>query len=382
MISKNSCREIREINHKKILRSILKNGEMLRRDLATEHGISVMTVKNVVDELIASDVLQESKTDASIGRKPRVLHIARHYGVIACISLISHDYFSYCIFSIDARVREKRNIIFDKQRSYEENLSLLCEQMRSDLALQPERCIGIGVSVPSTYYEELDRVNHDLIPEFKDFSIAEYFMGQFKLKNVRVMHDVFASAQAEMEALGKKSLFYFYAGFGVGGAFLHEDGWYVGANHMAGEVGRCLVQTDNGPETLENLASIPRLMQDINLIAPGISQYEAFARYDAGDLDIVACINRATDYIAQVLSNIAWTIDPHCIVVNSASNRYTQLIIDACMPYIRANNSSLSMPICIQPALLENSELLGCFNGVLEGFMDEVLSALPKYNRE
>ena len=70
---------------------------MRRDELASENGISIMTVKKIIAEFLACGVVEEEEVSSSVGRRPKVLKIAEKYGVIACVSLTSQEFFSYQI---------------------------------------------------------------------------------------------------------------------------------------------------------------------------------------------------------------------------------------------------------------------------------------------
>ncbi len=75
--------------------------------------------------------------------------------------------------------------------------------------------------VPSAYDEKVDLVNYDLIADFKELHIRSLFEEEFGLKNVLILHDVFAAARSEYDSLNPEmeSQFYFYCGYGSRGIF-------------------------------------------------------------------------------------------------------------------------------------------------------------------
>ena len=85
-----TVKNIRNINMENILQSVLRKGRVMRSDLARENNISLMTVKHIVDALIAEGILLEKESNGTdVGRKPKVLEIAGSYGNILCINLTS-----------------------------------------------------------------------------------------------------------------------------------------------------------------------------------------------------------------------------------------------------------------------------------------------------
>ena len=67
---------IRENNKRNLLSQLVGAAELTRNDLAQESKISLMTVKHIVDELIENGIVEERTSEASVGRKPKVLSIS------------------------------------------------------------------------------------------------------------------------------------------------------------------------------------------------------------------------------------------------------------------------------------------------------------------
>ena len=60
-----------------------------------------MTVKHVVDDLIAAGFLVEkNSSNADVGRNPKVLEMTEEYGNIVCVNLTSEDEISFLIYDI------------------------------------------------------------------------------------------------------------------------------------------------------------------------------------------------------------------------------------------------------------------------------------------
>ena len=77
-----TVKNIRNINIENMMQSVLRNKDINRSMLAKENSISLMTVKHIVDDLLESKILIEKDSDGvGVGRKPKVLEIAPHYGI-------------------------------------------------------------------------------------------------------------------------------------------------------------------------------------------------------------------------------------------------------------------------------------------------------------
>ena len=71
-----SQKKIRAQNAEKILKELLRSGELARIDLANKCNVSPATVTQVVTPLIERNIIQESEQVASTGgRKPVLLQL-------------------------------------------------------------------------------------------------------------------------------------------------------------------------------------------------------------------------------------------------------------------------------------------------------------------
>ena len=376
-----TIRTIRVANQSNIIKSIIKCKGILRSELADANSISLMTVKNIVEELRKNGIVVENVSNTSIGRKPKALSISPKYGSIACINLTSKDFFSYIIYDIYGEIVEKRQQRIEGQYTYLGNLQRLIEQLKLDLAKTGKITVGFGLSVPSAYYEELDLVNHDLIADFKDLHLRELFFSEFGEANIMVTHDVFTAAQAEYGFVSPKagSLFYFYIGDGVGGAFIHNGEPLLGENLVAGEVGQFIVRTDEGEMALEKATSIPQLLAEVRQEYPCISFYNVLKLYDEGDTFVVSIVDRKLKLLTTCLYNIAWVLNPCRIVVDSSYKKFADLIAKAANRYAeRLKDLPIHTSMSVFSSELNNhSAMQGCFDLLLNGWIESVASNNP-----
>lgn len=84
-----SQKKIRAQNAEKILKELLRSGELARIDLANKCNVSPATVTQVVTPLIERNIIQESEQVASTGgRKPVLLQLVSDYGCIIVIEVL------------------------------------------------------------------------------------------------------------------------------------------------------------------------------------------------------------------------------------------------------------------------------------------------------
>jgi len=362
--------EIRRVNASNLLTSMIAARERTRGELAAQNDVSVMTVKKIVDELLALGLLQEKTLqDAAVGRKPKLLSIPPKWGAFVCLSLTSKLFFSYVLYNLYGEIIEERQWRLDEARSYRENLDAFIRQICADVGKSNLELIGVGASVPSAYYSAEDRVNGDLIPALKDIKLKALLTEAFHIENVLVAHDVFVAAQSEYDARAENSMFYFYVGDGVGGALIDRGNWHTGENRLAGEVGQWIIHTSAGERTFESCVSVPALLA----AQPGVRFLELLQMADEGVTEAVAALDRAAETIAQVLYNVAWVLNPQSIVVGSSYQRYAERIVAACTAYNkRLTNLPIRMKITVeQSGLNKYGDTRGCFHLLRKHWVDK-----------
>ena len=74
--------DIRYNNTVHLFTDIVSASEITRNDLAAKNGISLMTVKKIVDDLLKMGLVEEHQQESSIGRKPMALRVSSRYGNI------------------------------------------------------------------------------------------------------------------------------------------------------------------------------------------------------------------------------------------------------------------------------------------------------------
>lgn len=367
---------IRKRNKINMLLSLIEVRESTRSELAERNGISVMTVKKIVGELMEAGIVQEKEVlDTSLGRKPRAVEIHSRFGATVCVSLTSKLFFRYVLYDLYGELLEECRYKIEPQHSYRDNLYGLIAKMKSGVEKSGLELLGIGISVPGAYYSDEDVVNYDLIPPLCNLHLHSIFTEAFGLDNILITHDVFIAAQAEYDLMKKAgSLFYFYVGDGVGGAFIDRGKWHTGATLVAGEVGQCILRTEQGEQTLEACTSIPVLEARLRPLFPKASFAQLLQMYDEKVPEVVAVIDEAAGWIARSLYNVAWVLNPHCIVIGSSFRRYAEIIAEACRVYNeRLETLPIRMEVAVVPSQLpQYGELLGCFRLLKRNWVEDI----------
>ena len=380
-----TVKNIRNVNMDNILQSVIRNRSTTRSVLAKENGISLMTVKHVVDDLIAAGILTERESESvEVGRKPKVLELAECYGNIVCINLTSKDEASFLIYEICEELLCSKSVWLNGDISYQAELERVLALIGKELEQIPTKTVGAAVFVPSAYDESMDLVNYDLIAGFKELHIRALLEQKFGINNILVLHDVFAAARAEYDRLNPKpeSQFYFYCGYGVGGFFIHQDEAVSGAERMAGEVGKMLVSMDGNNQdvtTLEDKVSISAVRKKMTEYGIEISFLELLKRYRDGEAQAVNILEPVLGTISRVLYNLLWIYNPDRVVIDSCKNEYSQIITAHFQSFMeKMRNDAIPIYAEVEQAGSDEYHMMrGCFhmtrNAWIEKISDSVL---------
>lgn len=375
-----TVKSIRSVNTGNILQSIMANRNSTRSMLAKENKISLMTVKHVVDDLIAAKILVEKDScNADVGRNPKVLEIAENYGNIVCVNLTSEDEISFLIYDIYEKLIEEQSISLTSGKPYREGLLMAIEAVKDKLKSVSTMTVGIAVFVPSAYDEKVDLVNYDLIADFKELHIRSLFEEEFGLKNVLILHDVFAAARSEYDSLNPEmeSQFYFYCGYGVGGYFIHKNEAVAGSENMAGEVGKMLVSMEGeggSCVTLEDVVSISAAKRKMKECGMDMHFSEMLDMYQDRDEKAVELLTPILNTISKVLYNLLWVYNPTRIVVDSCKSGYSEIIAEHFKNFMEEmRNDAIPIHVQIRQARYNEYHMMrGCFYMVRNAWIEEI----------
>lgn len=379
-----TVRNIRNVNVENILQSVIRTSNMTRTVLAKENHISVMTVKHVVDDLIAAHILEEKDYRTSdVGRNPKVLALTEEYGNIVCVNLTSEDETSFLIYDIYENLLINKCFRTEEMTDYVEFIEKIICEIQNELKHISSETVGIAIFVPSAYDEAADMVNYDLIPGFQNLHIRSLFKKRFGIRTILVLHDVFAAARSEYDRLDSEmeSQFYFYCGHGVGGFFIHKGENIAGAENMAGEIGKMLVSVDrNDQRVLEDLVSISSIKKRMK--EKGITGHfaELLEQYQIGNDNAVEVMDDVLNTLSRALYNMLWAYNPTRVVIDSCNREYSKIITEAFTAFMEnMKNDAIPIHAKISQARYDEYHMMrGCFHMVRNAWIEELALSLAE----
>ncbi len=324
--------DIRYNNKVNLFTDIVSSTGITRNDLAVKNNISFMTAKNIVDELLGMDLIEEHLLNSSVGRKPTALQVKSNYGNVVCINLSSINELRFIIYDLRGTTLASQIFTFKpREKTVDEKIDIVINAIKKCLEDIPTETIGITALVPGIYYEKEDILRFAVDRELDDLHIKEILKEAFDIQNIQIIHDTlaFANAEYELDNIGDYSQFYLYCGEGVGGCFTNFDGKPVfGENLLAGEIGNIIHSwsKDGKPVRLETLLSIAEMRQRLPERYHDMTFSEVL-KMSRTDSEVAAVVNKAFPAVSEMLYNIVWLFNPTKIVVDSYCNEYADLIV-------------------------------------------------------
>ncbi|WP_214816705.1 ROK family transcriptional regulator [Exiguobacterium sp. s59] len=324
---------MRSYNRALILRLIRLHQPVSRVELAKKTSLTKPTISNIVNELKEEGLINERELGVSSGgRRPIMLELA------------ASDRF---VIGIDATQRKLHGVVtnihgelldeawhderFDTNEEFIDAIVALYitlnERTQGDV-------IGLGVSVHGMV-EAGDGVVL-FAPRFHLHDIPlkrelEKRLGQ----HVFVENDVRTLALGELyfgEAIGIEEFFYVYAGYGIGGAYVHAGELIDGEHHIAGEIGHMRIMLD-GPicscgnrGCLEAVAGERAILNEARQLAHDLT-LDDLRDSVSSNQDVRKLYERAGEYIGIATLNMIHLLNPGRILLGGPLFNYAPDVV-------------------------------------------------------
>ena len=378
--------DIRHNNTVNIYSDIVSSDGIRKNDLAVKNNISLVTVNHIVNDLVRAGLAEERVCNTSIGRKPMEVHVDSQYGVIICLNLSSVHEIRYILYDLRGNMLWQNRITFRKggDESLQDRIHEVIGEIQEKLSDIHLVTVGVAAFVPGVYYREEDKIRYALYEELTEISLYQILHDAFRVENIQILHDTYASAQSEYESTENsfRSQFYLYCGDGVGGCFMADGEIVSGNDLLAGEIGNYLFMDP------EKRTPVP--LEDIILIQSILKKLPAEYRYremdtliqmaDEGDVKIQKLLGDAFQAVSMFLYNIIWIYNPSKIVIDSCCKEYADRMITRVNAFLKDRfHENIPTSMCIMPASCDEFHTMsGCMQQVLRIWIGEVTAAIEK----
>lgn len=389
-----SYKLLKGMNESVILNIIRKMGPISRADIAKETNLTPPTVTNIVNKLIAENIVMEYKVGESNGGRPPVLiKLNPDFMSIIVIHISTYNLHQYTLDAeLKTKKKEKNSIRGLKQ---EEVLELLTSVLDKAIKGSPQNVSGIGIVVrgPVKMKEGISVFAPNI--GWRNVPLKSIVEERFGIPTY-IINDVRAMALGEFH-MGKakdvENMIFLKVGYGIGSAILINGRIYTGASDGAGEIGHTTIDVA-GPQCscgnygcFEALASEKAL---VNLVVKSIKEgmdsivyqmaegmldsvtpemiYEAAKLNDKLAVNALKTIGR---YLGIGIANTINTFNPELILIGGGIVQAREIIEDIVIETAKKRTFENSFSSCriAFAELGDDATLIGAANMV----MDEVL---------
>lgn len=331
LIMTNSVKNIRLQNRKNVLRLIASEPNLTRSDIATKLDVSLMTITNVIEDLLHFNLISEEKSTSSIGRTPTKISLSKKNTMLLCVDLTKKEKVSYTFYKVNGEEFLSNNIQFNESL-YKENFLRLFEQLSKEIISAGIELGGIGICINGTYYKESDSIKNCNISELQFSNIYKIFSKFFNCKNVVVdnVNNLLAKALREDE------ICLLNLGNNISLSYLSNGESLIGFDRLFGQIGNCLVGDSIYKTTLNSLVSVTSIEKYIETLGLNYKIDEIITRYNAGDDRFSQHLNFIFGITNSLIYNLFWQYNPSKIYLISPSNNYANAVHEKFLAFCNA----------------------------------------------
>lgn len=334
-IGKNS-RDIQKSNRVSVLRILLKEDVVTRTDIARITGLKQATITNIVNDLLAAEVVSETGTiKGNLGRRSIGIRLNTEKFNVIGIKIARRSY-SVGVFDIKNQLLQKVHEDLEPGIHAADVLENIISDTRG-LLDQYRDCCAIGVAVPGPYLRREGRIA--VMSEFvgwERIDICKKLSEAFE-QPVYVEHDANAGALSEWKCssnIGSNDvLVHLLASEGIGSGVVIDGKIIGGYRGIFGEVGHMSIHADGARCVCGNygclemyssalsfakrvIAELPdhpdsSLHQESSITADTI-----FRHMRDGDEFAISAVEEVGHYLGYGIANIVNLYDPKEIVIS------------------------------------------------------------------
>ena len=329
-------------------------GGISRVELAQQLGLTRAAVTSIVDDLIQSGLVHETRSRTSTsGRPPILLEIDASRGYVAGLDF-GATHLNVLIANFGAQVIAEKEIYLDIAQGPQaclEQAHQLLDSVLAGAGLGFSNLSAIGVGVPGPIVTEAGMViAPPIMPGWDQYPIRSTLEDRWHCP-------ISLNNDAELGALGEwaygadrgvNNLAYIKIGTGVGAGLLIEGQIYRGASGSAGEIGHITIE-EEGPlcncgnrgclETLTGGHAIARIAQEaVNNGAStslknvqtveGISAVHVTEAARQGDLVAQQILVTAGNYLGIAIAGLVNLFNPSVVIVGGGVAQVGDLFLE------------------------------------------------------
>lgn len=311
-----------------LFKCVLRHGPISRADLAKMTQMSATSASRIVKELIDEQLIVEvGQTEGNIGRRATLLEVNSKGALMLGVHM-EKGRIESGVVDLNGSVLAHESVRVPARTTPQEMMEVAAKLM---LNLQKQydhetpKWLGCGISIPGIVDWPHGRVMN--VPQFQwgKVDLGTYLEERLNMP-VYVDNQVKAILMGEVlygSAVGVESAACIYVDSGLGGAFMDKGNVIRGVSNIAGEIGHTTIDPygmlcDCGRNgCLQTYICTSALEKQ-----SGKSIDEIFAAMDRGEDWAVRLLDRASEYLAMAISNVACTYNPEVILLAGAMMQF------------------------------------------------------------
>ncbi|MBO1338001.1 ROK family transcriptional regulator [Streptomyces sp. VRA16 Mangrove soil] len=338
---KRTSRDIRTANRYDVLRHIIAESPVSRRELAALTGLSQATVANLVSELLDLGLLTEVGFEDSAGGRPRgLVAVAAGHGALVGVD-VAETYVHAELFDLALKpwARADRELRPGENRP-EQVVARIAEAVHEVLAGHEGRVLGVGVSLPGQVDREGGVSVYAPNWNWHGVPLRTLLAERIDLP-LHLDNPLHASTVAELwfgAARGREDAVVVNLGTGVGAGLALGGGLYRGIGNSAGEWGHTTLVLDGrlchcgNHGCVETYVGAPGIMLNLRELSPSspllhpgdqTATLRALGRAAAeGEPVAVKAVRDTARYLGAGIADLVNLLNPEVIVLSSWVTTY------------------------------------------------------------
>lgn len=325
-MQKATRQQIKEHNKRLVLKTIYHQADISRADIARATRLTRTTVSDIVGDLMADGLLQESGVGVSEGGKPPILlNLVGDARELVSIDL-SGDEFRGALVNLRGEIIQRAQVNADCQ---DDQSSLECVYSLLDqlVGYANAPLLGIGIGSPGLIDSSRGIIRRAVNLGWKDLQLQQLLAVRYGAP-IYIANDSHIAALAE-HVFGKmryqSNLVVIKAGPGIGSGIVLDGQIFYGDSFSSGEIGHLSVVEDGiqcrcgNFGCLETVASTRAI---INRVRESVGQQDGnsmgsiLEAYNNGNQAVREIILEAGHYLGISVANLAGILNVQNIVIS------------------------------------------------------------------
>jgi len=385
---------MRDFNKALVLSLIHQQGTISRADIAKRTNLSRSTVSNIVNELLAAHLVEESGIGQSQGgRRPILIEFNYQTGYAVGVEL-GATHILVIVTDLEPHTIVELEHEFDLTIGPEAGLRQVIESVRQALAqagVSLEQVAGVGLGVPGPVSHDMGSVAFPpIMPGWHGFPLRVRLEEELGVT-------VYLDNDANLGALGEwahgagqgvDNLAYIKVGTGIGCGLLIDGQIYRGQSGSAGEIGHITID-ENGPPCrcgnygcLESMAAGPAIAHRAQLaIKAGqetmLSKVKPVEEITAADVSRAASqgdplslqlFHETGRHIGVALAGLINLFNPKLVIIGGGVAQAGDILLEPIRRSVQSHGLRTTVENCqiVQAQLGREATALGAVTLVLE----------------